>query len=515
MPFMTRKRFLLPWFVGAATFVASPAVAVEPTNSAIDELREELRELRARDAENRRKLDALERQLEEMQASQPSPTGADMTTPAEAALDAALAEARDDATLVRRDLWSGPIGGAQLRLIDVSFDLLAAAGTSTERTESIQNLQAGAHDPIRRGFTFQQGELSLTGAVDPYFAAEAHIIFFPEGVEFEEGFFQTTSLPYGFQLEGGHFFFFFCLINPSPSHSWCFIDHPVFSGRLFGGDGTRAPGARLGWLAPLPWFSELHFGVQNATGDDFTPSFIGSGIGGRPTVDRDVRSLEDLLYLARWYNSVDLGDELTAGLGLSGLFGPNASGPDGKTFIYGADLKLRWRPDRNFRGWPYVTWQSEVIKRDYTADWFIAGTEAEESAGGGVCHGGHCHGEDPAEGEEDEFPNDLPVDILRDTPFYTQLVYGFRHRWSVGIRYEYASGSGSSVQDGVLVSRNLDPQRDDRHRVSPLLIWQPTEFSRFRLQYNFDHAEHLEDQSAHTFWIGAEVLYGAHPAHSF
>ena len=29
-----------------------------------------------------------------------------------------------------------------------------------------------------------------------------------------------------------------------------------------------------------------------------------------------------------------------------------------------------------------------------------------------------------------------------------------------------------------------------------------------------DHAGHLDDD-AHTVWIGAEVLYGAHPAHGF
>ena len=96
-----------------------------------------------------------------------------------------------------------------------------------------------------------------------------------------------------------------------------------------------------------------------------------------------------------------------------------------------------------------------------------------------------------------------------------QALYGFAWGWSAGLRYEYAGGRGKSVMDGDLVSRQLDYLRDDRHRLSPLLAWRPTEFSRFRLQYNYDHAEHLPGKDAHTFWLGAEVLYGAHPAHRY
>ncbi|MBI2194937.1 MAG: hypothetical protein HYU36_23400 [Planctomycetes bacterium] len=66
----------------------------------------------------------------------------------------------------------------------------------------------------------------------------------------------------------------------------------------------RAPGFRLGWLLPASWFSELHFGVQNANGETMA-SFLTNDefleerpIGGRPFVERDVRTLEDLVDLA-------------------------------------------------------------------------------------------------------------------------------------------------------------------------------------------------------------------------
>jgi hypothetical protein len=164
------------------------------------------------------------------------------------------------------------------------------------------------------------------------------------------------------------------------------------------------------------------------------------------------------------------------------LHGPNATGDDADTWIYGADLKVRWRPKDNFRGWPFFLWQSEGSKRDYST------------------------------GPED--PN-IPAAILRDTGFYSQALYGFHPGWAGGVRFEYASGSGKSVVDGELVSRQQDPTRADRFRFSPLLVWQPTEYSRFRLQYNYDDARFLNGNDAHTFWVGGEILYGAHPAHKY
>lgn len=389
-------------------------------------------------------------------------------------------------------------GGAQLRLVDISVDILTAAGASTERNDEIANLQGGAHDPNRRGFTLQQAEFSFSGAVDPYFTGEAHIILTDSSTELEEAFLTTQSLPWGLQLEAGHFFTEFGRINPVHPHAWRWIDQPVINSRLLGGEGLRNPGVRLGWLLPVPWFSQLHLGAQNAAGETAF-SFLGegggeaghahggeeeeeeAGIGGRPLIERDVRRLEDLLYLTRWENAWTITDSLSALIGGSALFGPNATGPRERTRIYGADVVAKWRPTANFRGWPFLIWESEIMKRD-----FEAGAIVDEAG-----------------------LTTLPADTLYDWGLYTQLLYGFRYRWAGGVRYEYVTGSGESVG-----GRAADPLRDDRHRISPLLSFQPTEFSRLRLQYNFDHADHLDDD-AHSVWLGVEILYGQHPAHRY
>lgn len=428
--------------------------------------------------------------------------------PADEALDRALAEAGGAAAPLgppevapgrSSDIISRQVGGLNLRFIDISFDALFAVGTSSEKDDSIGNLQGGGHDPRQRGFTVQNVEVSFTGAVDPYFYGEAHLIFYldPEGeshFELEEAFLTTQSLPWGFQVEAGQFQTEFGRLNPQHPHQWEWLDQPVANTRLFGPDGMRGPGVRLGWLSPLPWYSEFHAGVQNAKGETMA-SFAASEeffeerpIAGRPFVERDVRAPKDFAYLLRWDNGFDVTEELSGKAGASLVYGPNATGPDGFTRIYGADLVFKWRPLDAERGWPFVIWQSEWMKRDYRADAYFddAGTP------------------DPA---DDVF---FATDAIHDWGLYTQLLWGFRRNWAAGIRYEYAAPGGDDEDEAT-----DDPFRDRRHRVSPLLVWQPTEFSRLRLQYNYDRAQHLARGDAHSVWFGAEILFGAHAAHSY
>jgi hypothetical protein len=425
-------------------------------------------------------------------------------TPQEA-LDAAVAELESpEPEPARQDLLAVDLGKkARLRLIDISLDVLTVVGASSERNEVLENLQGGAHDPKRRGFTLQQAELSLYGAVDPYFVAEGHLIATEEEVEIEEAFIQTTSLPWGLEGEAGFFFTEYGHINPLHPHAWIWLDQPIINTRLFGGEGMRGTGIRAAKLLPTPWYSVFHLGVQNADGE-FMASFLGGeigghnhgeeeagheelGIGGRPIVEQDMRSLEDLVYLARWENAFPLSSTWSTKFGLSGLYGPNFSGPDGETWIYGSDVLFKWVPEKNERGRPFLRLEGEVSKRDLTLDSFFDTEEGE------LVHG----------------------DTLKDWGSYLQALYGFRGRWSTGLRVEYATGSGANLEHGgEYPARDEDPFRDDRLRISPLVIFSASEFSRIRLQYNYDEADHLSD-AAHSVWLGLEALIGAHPAHSY
>lgn len=409
-------------------------------------------------------------------------------------------------------------GGAKLQLLDLSFDLLAAAGGSGATDDQLEILQGGGHDPRQRGFTLQQAELSVKGAVDPYFTAESHLVYFidSEGesqFELEEAFATTMRLPFGLeehglQLQLGQFLTDFGRINAQHAHAWDWMDVPVINARLFGEDGMRAPGARLGWLLPLPWFSELHVGMQNAKGETMQ-SFLQSSeaaeqrpIGGRPFENPQVRSMADFAYLARWVNGVDLSDTVSAQLGLSGMHGPNASGPDGTTWLYGGDLVVKLRPLATDRGWPFLVFQSELMGRTYDADGF------------GLClDAGDCAASTLHVGDE----------TLHDWGFYAQLLWGFHRGWATGLRFERATASGddfdldATLADGTpaFSSPSQDPWRDDRMRLSPLLVFHPSEFSRIRLQANYDWTESPELSDALSIWAGIELLFGSHPAHGY
>lgn len=499
-------------------------------------------------------------------------SAADAESPAASALDEAISDLEAPAPQPQQPALQLPRGRSpQLRLIDVSLDVLLYAGFSTENDDSISTLQGGGHDPKTRGFTLGQAELSLSGVVDPYFTAEAHILSLVNSVsgestfEVEEAFLATTGLPLGLQVEVGYFLTEFGIINPQHPHVWDWLDMPVVNSRMFGGDGMRQGGFRASWLLPTSWFSQFHFGMQNANGvtmasflggelahahgedahghgaggdahgedehaheedehgheDDHDMDMAGGheedddhgheddhdndmhadedddheieggpGIGGRPIIAQDVRKLKDFVYLMRWENAFDLSDDLTAVFGASSLLGPNSSGPAGSTWVYGFDMKWRWQPANSFRGYPFLTWQTEYMRRHYEAA--AASMEVTE-----------------ADGHVDTVT--LPADTLEDWGMYTQLLYGPVINLAVGMRLEYADGRGVGYNHG---GRDGDPFRNERYRVSPLVQWRTSEFVRIRLQYNYDHATHLDDY-AHSVWMGFEWLYGAHPAHRF
>jgi len=356
--------------------------------------------------------------------------------------------------------------------------LFTAGGSSVDNT-ALANLQAGGHDPNKNGFTVQNVELSIDATVDPYFDAQANIIYLidAEGetvVELEEAFFSTRSLPWGLQVKGGQYFTEFGRQNKQHPHTWAFVDQPVILSRFFGGDGLRSQGVRASWLMPTDWYSEIYFGMQNPKGETVT-SFLnaaGEEIGGHTLIDRNARGSGDLLYSTRWLNGFDLSDTMSMNIGVSGLWGPNASGNTTETEIYGADLYLKWQPSRSQRGYPFVAWHTEALMRRY---------EAGDSG-------------------------DANHETLKDWGMFSQLLWGFKPGWVAGLRWEYAAADGNT---------SSDPLRDTRKRLSPNLTWYLSEYSKIRLQYNRDSAEHLAGRTADSLWLQFEFSIGSHSAHTF
>jgi hypothetical protein len=368
---------------------------------------------------------------------------------------------------------------------NISLDGLFAAAAST--VPDLEALETGAHDPNQRGFTLQNLELTLSGAVDPYFTAIAHLIFGidREGesfLEVEEAYMTSSALPANLQLRAGQFFTQFGRLNPTHPHAWSFVDQPLINGRMFGGDGMRGPGMQLAYLIPLPVYAEAMVAVQNSQGETMFSfrNVPGEDLFGRTLIERQVEGMGNLLVAPRLATSFNPSDTQTVLVGVSGAFGPNGSGESARTQIYGIDLYYKWKPLQTVKGWPFVAWQTEVMNREYD----------------------NAAVEDNPTTVPDEA---LPEEQLRDWGGYTQVMWGFTPRWVGGLRGEYVAG-----KEGDLT----DPLRERRVRVSPNVTFYPSEFSKWRVQYNRDDVESRDD-IVHSVFLQWEFLIGTHGAHTF
>ena len=477
----------VPRRVGMAIAVLALGVAALP------------RGVRAQSEELRRELEAMRKQLKQMQKQLEKQQqlidklSAEKQLPAPAAAAAATSPPSQPpspapAPEKAREPWSPTqpitlLSGAR-GYLNLSFDALMDFGWST--TPDVTAIERGDHDPLQRGFTLPNEEIFLDGAVDPYFKGVADIVFKLDQdnateVELEEVYLTTSSLPWNLQAKAGQFFSEFGRINQQHPHAWDFVDQPLVIGRMFGPEGLRNPGARLSWLVPTPFYSEVFLTAQNSHGDTaFSFRNTEDALFGRTPVDRPVRNPGDLLYVPRYVASYDLTDSQTIVAGVSGAFGPNASATDTRTQIYGADLYWKWKPPWQSGGFPFLSWQTEALGRRYEA-----GAGLLERAGMATVA--------------------LPRETLFDWGVYSQLLYGFRPRWVAGLRGDWVSGDRGTFSP--------DENRADRFRISPDLTFYPTEFSKLRLQYNYDHGQLRGDDSS--VWMQVEFLLGSHAAHKF
>lgn len=441
----------------------------------IDDLRKELEALKKEKAADAEKKKLEEQLATEMQKNQPAIPAASAQAPPAAATSASWSP--DQPLTIAR------AGSAYM---NISFDTLVNLGWSTASDPS-QYLQLGDHDPSQRGFSLRNAEISVDGAVDPYFKGFGNIVLKLDNnneteIELEEAYLISTDLPANLQVKAGQFFANFGRQNSQHPHQWAFVDEPLILTRAFGPDGLRNLGAQLSWLAPTPFYTEASLGIldsQGSTAFSFrNPGEPGAGgvdrVHGRTTIDRPLRGPGDLLYVPRLSSSFDVTDSQTLVAGLSAAFAPNATGDDRHTEVYGADLYWKWKPANAHAGFPFVSWQTEFLYQFYQAG--------------------------------ADIPAALPRETLRDYGFYSQLLWGFKPRWVAGLRGDWVDGNTGAFDAE-------DVFRGQRTRVSPNITFYPSEFSKLRLQYNYDHGELFGTE--HSVWLQLEFLLGAHGAHKF
>ena len=318
--------------------------------------------------------------------------------------------------------------------------------------------QAGAHDPNKTGFTFQQLELHMDAAVDPYFKLDANIVFSQFGVEVEEAYATSLAIPWGFQVRLGQFLTRFGRLNPTHPHTWSFADQTLVHGKFFGGEGNRGIGLELSWLAPTPWYLELVASGTQADGECCARSYFGGD-------NSAIRGPQDFLYTLAIKQFFAFDSSWSLFWGLTAQLGPNATGQDNRSEIYGTDLYLRWRPTDSTERMAFSL-QAEGMFRS----------------------------------------RQVPGEVLQDWGLYAQAVWQITPEWEVGARYDFVTGQAND---------DLDPDwTRDRSRASLQVTLYPSHFSRLRVQGSYDAPGWREDP----IWaaiLSAELLIGAHGSHTF
>ena len=346
----------------------------------------------------------------------------------------------------------------------------------------------GEVGPGARSFNLGESELTLSANVDPYFAATLTAAITGEDeIEVEEAFFRTLALPAGFTAKGGRFFSGFGYLNEVHAHAWDFADQPLVYQAFFGNQLAQ-DGLQVKWLAPTDLFVEL--GAEAGNGDAFPgtrrhrnglpATALFAHVGGDFGVSTSWRA--GMAWLDQRAESRDYGDSNDLGTPVVNAFA-------GKSQTWVVDAVLKWAPN------------GDVTRRQLK----IQGEYLRREADG-------------------ELSYDLDGSNLagafrsKQSGWYLQAVYQFQPRWRVGTRYD-ALDAGSSrialVDDGALPAAAFPLLRAaNPDRLTLMLDWNPSEFTRLRAQYAWDdaRADGVRDRQ---FRLQYLFGIGAHGAHKY
>ncbi len=333
---------------------------------------------------------------------------------------------------------------------------------------------------LERGFTLREVEVSFSGAVDPYFDAQAILAIGDGEVEAEEVYVQTRALAPGLQLRAGKFYSGIGYLNAKHPHQWDFVDRPLPYSHLLGG-GINEAGLQVTWLPALPVYVLVGGELLQGTNDAFARQL------GPSEADGFAEKAGPRLLTGFVKVSPNLGDSHTlqagASVARSRLHQEFAEGDEGDEPIegtgtmLGADLVYQYDSGRQW-GVGDVTLQGEYFRRRQDLALVMGGAGAER-------------------------------DRTQDG-FYLQGTYGFAARWKAGLRFD-AAGLANEVRTGA---GRLDLESVRRYTAA--LTFLPTEFSRLRVQYTrADSPVGGVREKASQLWVQLQISLGAHGAHVF
>ncbi len=337
------------------------------------------------------------------------------------------------------------------------------------------------------GFNFNYAELVLSSNVDPYFSMDAVFHFSEEGVEVEEGYFTTSALGHGFRIRGGKFLSELGRINSQHQHMWDFNDAPLIYTSFLGPEGLSDIGLQFHYVLPIEQY--VMIGIETMQGRSET-SF------GIESIDINGTTLSEAtppaLAIGYIKTSFDIGNTSILP-GLSYAYGAtrkhhNHDGHEvafsGNTSLYNAELTVK----HYFDSYSFLQFQSEWMMRRQKGD--------------------EVHAEPTGTESHNQY--------ITQSGLYAQLVYAQDQNWRYGLRYDTLYQNDFDFSEESLPSTPYQ-------KYTVMTEYNFSEFSRLRLQYDYNDAVYGEDdlthdiqkQSTQTLMLSFNLAIGAHAAHSF
>ncbi len=343
--------------------------------------------------------------------------------------------------------------------------------------------------PGRRGLSLGESELAFSSNIDHMFRGTLIASISPDNstIDVEEGYIQTIGLSHGFTIKAGRFFSAVGYQNQIHAHAWDFTDTPLAM-KVFLGNQLNEDGIQFKWVAPTDLYfdvgTELGRGRQFPSGVDRNKNGFGSTnffthVGG--DLGQSIAWQTGLSHLwtsprDRTYTDVD-----SAGAGVVNSF-------TGKSRLWVLDGVLKWAPNGN-PTYNNFKLQGEYFRRKENGD--LAFDTASRALANGL--------------------------TSRQSGWYLQGVYQFLPQWRVGYRYDRLDSGTTTI--GLVSSRALsaadfpilggyNPKRN-----TVMVDWNPSEFSRIRLQFARDYSR--LGQPDNQMFLQYIVSLGAHGAHRF
>ena len=447
-----------------------PCAASAATDSELEEIRAQIRELRS---SYEARIQALEQRLKDAEAR--------------AAATPATPSAPPVAASAPPPVVPPPAGGAQssgLAAFNPAISAILAGSYNNFSLDPQQYRLSGfltpdGVGPGRRGFSLGESELTFAANVDHKFAGVLTFSVSPEDtVEVEEAFGTFNGAPYGVVPKFGRFLSAAGYLNEQHAHTWDFADTPLAYQAFLGGQ-YRTDGVQLRWVAPTDHYIEL--GGELGSGDTFpgaprNHNGAGAGLlfartGG--DIGESHNWLAGLSYLDTRADA-----RSTSAIGIDGDTG-NASFT-GHSHTAGAQFVWKWAPNgnplvHNFKLQAEYFWRRESGELAFLPQGSLAlAATAPYSS--------------------------------RQSGGYVQGVYQFMPLWRAGLRYDRLDPG--HVDSVVLAPTSFDPER-----ATAMIDWTPSEFSRLRLQ--LAHAKLTNGLTDNEWFLQYILSLGAHGAHKY